>query len=39
MAGIDPATLITWPVVLTDEDWQKKKGLMAKTVKTGLQAT
>lgn len=38
MAGIDPMALMNYPVVLTDKDWQKKKGLLAKAVKTGLQA-
>lgn len=38
MAGINVSYLINYPVELTDKDWQKKKGLMAKTVKTGLKA-
>ena len=33
--AVDPS----WPVVLTDKDWQKKKGTVAKvTAKTGLGA-
>lgn len=38
MTGLNPSVLINYPVVLTDKDWQKKKGLMAKKVKTGLKA-
>jgi hypothetical protein len=38
MAGVSASALIEYPKELTDADWQKKKGLMAKTVKTGLGA-
>jgi hypothetical protein len=39
MAGVDPsAVTAALPVELTDKDWQKKKGLIGKTVKTGLGA-
>jgi hypothetical protein len=38
MAGIEPTAIMKYPVLLTDKDWQKKKGLMAKSVKTGLKA-
>ncbi|MBC7740128.1 MAG: hypothetical protein H7245_23640, partial [Candidatus Saccharibacteria bacterium] len=38
MAGIDPTALMNYPVALTDKDWQTKKGILAKAVKTGLQA-
>ena len=38
MAGIDPMALMNYPVALTDKDWQTKKGILAKAVKTGLQA-
>ena len=36
MAGIDPQALIKYPAVLTNKDWQKKKGLGGKMTKTGL---
>jgi len=38
MAGISSTELLNFPKELTDADWQKKKGLMAKAVKTGLGA-
>lgn len=38
MAGIEAAQLINYPKELTDADWQKKKELLAKTIKTGLGA-
>jgi hypothetical protein len=38
MSGVSPAALMEYPKELTDADWQKKKGLMAKAVKTGLGA-
>lgn len=38
MAGIDPGKLIIYPPVLTNKDWQKKKGLGGKMTKTGLGA-
>lgn len=38
MAGISPSYLVKYPETLTDKDWQKKKGLLAKSVKTGLKA-
>jgi hypothetical protein len=38
MAGIKAIELSGYPKELTDADWQKKKGLMAKSVKTGLGA-
>lgn len=36
MAGISSVELVKYPKELTDADWQKKKGLLAKAVKTGL---
>ncbi len=35
MGGVSIAALV-YPKELTDADWQKKKGTLAKTVKTGL---
>lgn len=38
MAGIDAIQLMVYPKELTDADWQKKKELLSKTIKTGLGA-
>lgn len=36
MAGVSVAAIVEYPKTLTDADWQKKKGLIGKTKKTGL---
>jgi len=38
MAGVDASALAAYPKEITDANWQKKKGLIGKAVKTGLGA-
>jgi len=38
MAGLDASAIAAYPKEITDANWQKKKGLIGKTTKTGLGA-
>jgi len=38
MAGVSATALKNYPQTITDASWQKKKGVIGKTIKTGLGA-